>query len=259
MRFFNKKAILVVLLAALLAAMALAAGCQSAAPAAQANSGAQANALANDLTGQNAAANGISVTGQGSITMKPDVAYISLGVETMDTDAGKARTANDAAMAKVLAAIKGFGISQDDVTTTNFSIYPRYDDKGVKITGFTVSNTVSVKLRSLDKLGDVLTAASDAGANTAGGISFDVLDRTAAYNQALAQAMDKAKARAQVMAQACGVNLGKALTINESSGYSGPTYATADSLAGSKAAPVPVSGGTLDVTASVSVVYEIVK
>ena len=251
----NKKAIL----AALLAVMILAAGCQSSSPAVQGNNNAQ-DKLLSSVSGQNNGANGISVSGQGSITVKPDVAYISLGVETMDADAGAARKANDAAMAKVLAAIKGFGIADDDVTTTNFTIYPRYDDKGEKITGYTVSNTVSVKVKNLDRLGDVLGAASTAGANTAGGISFDVLDRTAAYNQALAQAMDKAHTRADIMAKACGVTLGRALTINESSSYNGPTYATSASLKGDVAAPaVPVAAGQLEVTASVSVVYEIVK
>jgi uncharacterized protein YggE len=130
----------------------------------------------------------------------------------------------------------------------------------VNIIGYIVSNNINVTVKNLDKLGDVLTAATAAGANMAGGISFDVLDRTGAYNQALAQAMDKAKARAQVMAQACGVTLGRALTINESSSYSGPTYAASTSLKGDVAAPaVPVAAGQLEVTASVSVVYEIAK
>jgi uncharacterized protein len=257
MKQINKRSVLAALTALVLAAAALMAGCQSA-PAAQ-NNTSLGNALSYSASDQTPAANGISVMGQGSITVKPDVANVTLGVETMDTDAGKARTANDAAMARVLAAIKGFGISEDDVTTTNFTMYPRYDDKGEKITGYTVSNTVNVKVKDLDKLGDVLGAASTAGANTAGGISFDVLDRTTAYNQALEQAMSKAKARAQVIAEACGVTLGRAITINESSSYSGPIYAMAESAMADKAASVPVSGGTLDVTASVSVVYEIVK
>jgi uncharacterized protein YggE len=253
MKRMNRRIILSALLALVLAAAALAAGCGKSLPAGDNNPAGAQNAP------DNPASTGISVSAQGSVTVKPDVAYVQLGVETMDPDAGKARTANNEAMAKVLAAIKGFGISEDDVTTTNFNIYPRYDDKGEKITGFTVTNNVSVKVKDLDKLGDVLTAASEAGANTAGGISFDVQDRTAAYNQALAQAMEKAKARADVMAKACGVTLGKAVTINESSSYSGPTYAAAEDAMYSKAAGVPVSGGTLDVTASVSVVYEIVK
>jgi uncharacterized protein YggE len=253
MKRIHRRIILSALTALLLMAAVLVAGCNKSLVAGE-------NIIPQSgPSDENPAATGISVSAQGSITVKPDVAYVQLGVETMDADAGKARKANDEAMAKVLAAVKGFGVSDDDVTTTNFNIYPRYDDKGEKITGYTVNNNVSVKVKNLDKLGDVLTAASEAGANTAGGISFDVQDRTAAYNDALAQAMEKAKARADVMAKACGVTLGRVMTVNESSSYSGPTYAVVEDAMYSKANAVPVSGGTLDVTASVSVVYEIVK
>jgi uncharacterized protein YggE len=256
MKRINRRSILAALLVMLLAASALLAGCGKSLTSSR-------NALPAGTqyfpADEDPASTGISVSAQGTVTVKPDVATVQLGVETMDADAGKARKANDEAMAKVLAALKGFGISEDDVTTTNYGIYPRYDDKGEKITGFTVTNNVSVKVRDLNKLGDVLTAASEAGANTAGGISFDVEDRTKAYNEALALAMEKAKARAEIMAKACGVTLGRAMVVNESSSYSGPTYAAADMAMASKAASVPVSGGTLDVTASVSVVYEIVK
>jgi uncharacterized protein YggE len=203
---------------------------------------------------------GISVSGQGSVSVKPDVATISLGVETMDADAAKARKANDTAMAKVLTAVKAFGVADDDIKTSNYSIYPRYDEKGQKITGYTVANTVSVKVKNLDKLGEMLEAAGAAGANTAGGIGFDVQDRTAAYNEALAQAMEKARARAEIMAKACGVKLGRVLTINESSSYSGPVYESDEKRNLALAAgEVPVSSGQMEVTATVSVVYEIVK
>jgi uncharacterized protein len=268
MMSFKKKAIFTAMLAVVALVMVLAAGCKIITPVANTNNHANPDIAVLDAkavtysstTGnENTGSTGISVSGQGSITLKPDVAYITLGVETLDTDAAKARSTNDTAMAKVIAAVKGFGVTDEDITSTNFSIYPRYDEKGLKITGYTVSNAISVKVKNLDKLGDVLTAASAAGANTAGGINFDIMDRTAAYNQALAQAMDKAKARADVMATACGVKLGNVLTVSESSSYSGPIFAAADSLAGGKAASVPVASGQLDVTASVNVVYEIVK
>lgn len=252
-----QKAVFILMLAVLMTALVVFSGCKAEQPS---------TGTPEDLPLKAGAApadadeTGISVSGSGSVSLKPDVATISLGVETMDADAAKARQANDGAMAKVLAAVKGFGIADDDIETTNFNIYPRYDEKGQKITGYTVSNTVSVKVKALDKLGSVLEAAGAAGANISGGIRFDVLDRTAAYNEALAQAMEKARARAEVMAKACGVILGKVLTINESSSYSGPTYASAEKAALMDAAgEVPVSSGQLEVTASVSVKYEIFK
>ncbi len=250
------KAFFTLSLLAILAALLLFGGCSAGKP------GPQDQPMDKAAAGSPGAdeTNGISVSGSGSVSLKPDVATISLGVETMDADAAKARKTNDEAMTKVLAAVKGFGIADGDIETTNFNIYPRYEEKGQKITGYTVSNTVSVRVKDLDKLGSVLEAAVAAGANISGGIGFDVQDRTAAYNEALAQAMEKARARAEVMAKACGVTLGKALTINESSSYSGPTYASAEKAALMDAAgEVPVSSGELEVTASVSVKYEIVK
>lgn len=264
---FKNKAVFTAILAMIALMMVFAAGCQSV-PAAKDNN---PNAIDNSTTSldlakgtsyssdQNPGSSGISVSGQGSVSLKPDVAYIVLGVETQNVDFGKSRQANNEVMAKVIAAIKGFGVGEDDITTTNFSIYPIYDDKQ-KITGYRVSNTVNVKVKNLDKLGDVITAATAAGANTSYGINFDILDRTAAYNEALAEAMSSAKARADLMAKALGVTLGKVLTVSESSGYSGPVFARGESAMDSaKAIGVPTASGQMDVTASVSVVYEIVK
>lgn len=265
MKRFHKKSILALTLAAALALAALLAGCQSAAPASQ--NGAQKSAgvlsyntdVQNGTDEQNPASTGISVSGQGSVYVKPDMATVQFGVQTLDADAGKARTANDDAMGKVIAAVKALGVSADEITTTNYSINPQYDSDNVNITGYAVNDTVSVKVLDLTKLGDVISAAVSAGANSSYGVNFDVQDRSDAYNQALAQAMDKAKARAALMAQACGVTLGRVMTINESSYSPGPMVAMDESFAGAKAASTPVSSGQLEIQASVSVVYEIVK
>lgn len=255
---FRSKLLVTALLAAALAAVTLSAGCRSAQPLKGAEDLPARAAVTAAQPGEDEAG-GISVTGRGTVSVTPDVAYVTLGVETADADAAKARNANDEAMAKVYAAVKGFGVAGDDITTEDYAIYPRYDDNGRKITGYTVRNTVSVRVKNLDKLGDVLTAAGEAGANTAGNIRFDVSDRTAAYNEALASAMEKARARAEVMAGACGVKLGAATAINESSSYSGPVYAQPEAAMDTKGVTVPVSEGQLEVTASVSVVYGIEK
>jgi uncharacterized protein YggE len=209
---------------------------------------------------QNSAATGISVTGQGTISVQPDVANIQFGVQTTNANAGKARTDNDAAMTKVKAAVNTLGVADADIQTTNYSIYPQYNADGQTVTGFTVNNTVSIKVKDLKKLGDIISAAVSAGANNSYGISFDVSDRTGAYNQALAQAMDKAKARANLMAKELDVSLGRVMTVSESSGSTGVVYPMADKgMVASGASSTPVSAGQMDITASVSVVYEIVK
>lgn len=200
---------------------------------------------------------GISVSGTASIQVKPDTASFTIGVETSDADAAKARAANDAAMQKVFDALKAQGIAEVDLQTVNYAIYARYNDSGTKITGYTVNNQVQVRVRDLDKLGDVLGAAGTAGANTAAGITFDISDRTAAYNQALEQAMAKAQTRAKVIADACGVKLGAATVINENSNYSGPVTREGAMAAGAKEDSVSVSAGQLEVNASVSVSFAI--
>ncbi len=249
---------------ALVSAVALLAGC-AAIPAFRASGNAvvqtdeavnvKTAALTTDAKG---GSGGISVSGSASVSLKPDVASFTIGVETMDADAARARAANDTAMKKVYEALKAQGVAEADLQTASYDIYPRYDDKGVTITGYTVSNRVLVKVRDLAKLGDTLGAAGAAGANTAGGISFDISDRTAAYNQALTQAMEKARARAQVIADASGVKLGRVSVINESSSYSGPVYD--GGLRGeARDMAVPVSAGQLEVTASISVNFEIAQ
>jgi uncharacterized protein len=259
---FKRKAIFTALLATVALVMVFATGCQGAQAPQGSNPGVNnpvidSAKMAADV--QNPADTGLTATGQGKTTMKPDVAYVILGVQTQDANAGKARGANDAAMAKVIAAVKGFGVTDGDITTTNYSIYPTYDDKGVALVGYRVDNTVSVRVKNLDKLGDVLTAASTAGANTAYGINFAVLDQTAAYNDALSKAMDDSKARAEIMAKALGVKLGRVLSINESSSSPGPIYPAAGMAMDSKSMGVPTSSGTVDISASVTVVYEIIK
>ncbi|MEI6578621.1 MAG: SIMPL domain-containing protein [Eubacteriales bacterium] len=204
--------------------------------------------------------NGISVSAQGTITLKPDVAYISVGVQTVKADSQKAISENDAAMKKVYDTLKLLGIVNKDITTTDYNIWPQYDSNGLAITGYSVSNNVRIKVKNLNKLGEVLTAVGNAGANIIGDISFDVEDRTLSYNQALAQAMEKALARAEVIAKASGVKLGKISLITESSDYSGPVYAQSQAPNSSKVSGVvPVSGGQMDVTATVNVNYEIVR
>lgn len=279
MMSFKKKAAFTAILSLIALMMVLAAGCTSL-PAARDNSSTSNYAPSGDAavlpannaatldvakgasygTGdQNPGSTGITVSGQGAVTLKPDVAYVTLGVEVQNADFAKASKANNDAMAKVIAAIKGFGIGDEDIKTTNYSINPVYDDKQ-KVTGYRVFNAVNVKVKVLDKLGDILTAATDAGANTSYGINFNIQDSTAAYNEALGMAMEKARARADLMAKTLGVTLGKVLTINESSYNQGGTFPGAESAMGdAKSISVPTASGQMDVTASVSVVYEIVK
>ncbi|RMF46255.1 MAG: SIMPL domain-containing protein [Anaerolineae bacterium] len=203
----------------------------------------------------------IAVTGTGKVTLTPDIAYISIGVHTEHKDAKTAVNSNNTQSADLITALKKAGVDAKDIRTTNFSIYPRqnYDNNG-QVTGITyiVDNTVYVTVRNLDSIGALLNAAVEAGANSIGGIQFDVADRTAAYQEALKAAVSDARAQADVLASAAGVSVGEVQQINASVGYTQPPMPMARGGAEmALAADVPISAGQMEVTVTVNVVYGI--
>ncbi|MBN2387091.1 MAG: SIMPL domain-containing protein [Anaerolineales bacterium] len=202
----------------------------------------------------------LTVTGSGMVTLSPDMACISIGVHTEDESATAAIDANNTRAQAVIETIKGFNVAEADIQTTNFSIYPRqvYDDNN-NITGLTylVDNTVYVTVRDLDTLGDLLDAVVQSGANTIGGISFDVSDRTAALSQARLAAVTNARTQADELAAATGVTVGAVQTISyyDSTPIVYEEYARAPMA--DMVASVPVQAGTMQITTTVTIVYEI--
>lgn len=203
----------------------------------------------------------ISVNGSGTISLDPDMATINIGVHTENSDAQQAVADNNAQAQEVMDVLKNFGIAERDISTSNFSIYPRqdYDNEG-KITSITyvVDNSVQVKVRDLSTIGGVLDAAVSAGANSINGIQFGVEDSSAAYNDALEAAVVNARGRAEVLAQAAGVELGEVQSISSSvSGGPIPIYQDVRMSAEAAAAEVPISPGQTQITVDVSMVYAI--
>ncbi len=204
----------------------------------------------------------IAVSGTGKVTLTPDIAYISLGVHTENKDARRAVNENNNQSTALMAALRKAGVDAKDIRTTNFSIYPRteYDNKGNKIgLTYVVDNTVYVTVRDLDTIGSLLNSVVEAGANNIGGIQFDVSDRTAAYQEALKAAVNDARAQAEVLAGAAGVEVGEVQQINAAVGYAPPPIVrSSGAMEMAMAAPdVPISGGQMEVTVTVSVVYGI--
>jgi uncharacterized protein YggE len=201
----------------------------------------------------------ISVSGTAQVTLKPDVAYVTFGTMTNDKSAAAARDANNTLMGKVMAALKTQGVDVDrDVKTVNYSIYPRYDNNGTTITGYEVNNSIQVKVRNLDKLGAIMDAAVTAGANLSSGLYFDVEDNEAAYNQALVKAIENARQRAETLAKSAGGTVGTVVSASQSGGYYPPTpYYYGRNAMDMAAGEVPVSSGTLQVSAYVSITFEL--
>jgi uncharacterized protein YggE len=210
---------------------------------------------------------GIWVNGVGKVTVTPDIATISVGVSAKADKVADAQAQASAAMDKVMAALTAAGIDKKDIQTQYYSIQQlnRWDDKTqtTVITGYEVSNTVSVKVRAVEKTGSVIDAVAAAGSDNIriNGISFSVDKPEQYYAQAREAAMKDAKAKAEDLARLSNVTLGKAFYITESN-YSQPVpypmyaYKGMDSAAG--AAPTTaISAGETDITLNVQVAYSI--
>lgn len=201
----------------------------------------------------------LTVTGNGKVFLTPDIANVSIGVHTEGTDAAEAVSTNNAQTQQVIEELKGMAVEAKDIQTTNFSIYPRqeYDNNG-NLTGITyvVDNTVYVTVRDLSKIGDLLNTVVQSGANSISGIQFDVADRVKALSSARKAAVDNARAQAEELAQAAGVQLGPVQSIAISSSTPIPLAQSREALA-APAAEVPISPGQLSISVDVTVVYEI--
>lgn len=206
----------------------------------------------------------MNVNGVGMVMLKPDIAYINIGVHSDMPTASEAVTANNDQTQQVVDALKKFGVDAKDIRTTNFSIYPntQYDQQTGKQTSTTyvVDNTVYVTVHKLDTLGDLLDATVKAGANSINSIQFDVQDKSAAIKQARDEAVKDARAQAQELATASGVSLGDLQNVSFYDSVPSPitdAYGKGGGGGNAVAAPVPVSAGQLTITVTVNMVYEI--
>lgn len=203
----------------------------------------------------------LNVSGVGVVYLTPDIVYINIGVNTQRENASEAVTINKEQTTAVIQAIRDFGVAEKDIRTTNFSIWsnPQYDEFG-QITGtnYSVDNTVYVTIRDIDKLGDLLDAAIEAGANSIYSIQFDVEDKTEANKEARALAVEDAKTQAQDLADVAGLSLVEIQTISYyESGASPYFYGGKGGGGGEAASAVPIQPGQLAVTVTVNLVYSI--
>jgi uncharacterized protein YggE len=205
----------------------------------------------------------LNVNGLGQVYLTPDIAYIYIGVHTEDATASDAVESNKVQTNAVIEALKTAGVAENDIRTTNFSIWPsqQYGPDGT-VTGsvYMVDNSVYVTVRDLDGLGDLLDSAITAGANSVNSIQFDVADKTEAVKEARAKAMEDAKLQAQELAETAGVTLGDIQNVNF---YDNSPYPFAEGKGGGgggafdAAASVPIQPGQLTIAVTVSLTYTI--
>lgn len=208
----------------------------------------------------------ISVSAEGTASAVPDMAVINLTVLREAETAREALNANTAAMNEVLAALKEDGIEDRDIQTSNFSIQPRWvypkSEDGSQtptISGYQVTNGLTVRIRDLERLGDILDASVSLGVNQGGQIAFtnDTPDET--ISAARKNAVTNARKKAEEMAEAAGVKLGRITSMSEQS-YSNPPMPMArmDMMkVQAESAPVPVAAGENQYSVSVQMTFEL--
>jgi uncharacterized protein YggE len=177
--------------------------------------GAQPRAIPEPRPSINPAVRLLRVEGKGEAKAEPDEAWLDLAVETSGSTAKVAGEENARKMERILAALTGAGIPRKEIDTRNYSVYPEYTQPGpsteAKLRGYRVNNTVSVHVRELPRLGELIDRGLAAGANRVDGVRFALSKEEAVHAEALRQAVERARKTAEVLAAALGVRLGAVL------------------------------------------------
>ena len=217
---------------------------------------------ATPTSGMTSGGSTVSVNGNGLVTITPDAASISVGVNVIDANLTEAQAAATSSMTAVIDALKAAGVEEKDIQTTNYSVsvLQEYDTNGLpaRVSGYQVNNQVNVMVRDLDKLGTVLDEAVKAGANSIYGVSFIVSDSSAAATQARAAAIADATKKAREIADATGMTLGRIVTVTETYGPPPMPYAFGKAESMDMAAAVPIQTGGSIVTVDVQMTFELV-
>jgi len=217
-----------------------------------------------------------SVQGEGEVSVVPDIAELTLSVLTEGgADAGILQEENSTKMNKIISYLKDAGVDEKDIKTSNYSISPRYKTYSCgriytsettlvpcppsEIVGYTIRQSVNVKVRDFSKIGEILKESVVSGANTVSGPSFTIDDMDAVRELARAEAIENAIEKAEAMADAGGFGVGKLLSINEGGYYPQYKYAlggATEDIAYASAAPA-IEAGSQEITISVNMTYEI--
>jgi uncharacterized protein len=200
----------------------------------------------------------IEVSGEGAVRAPPDFALATLGVTTTGKSAGEAMAANAKAANALVSLIKSEGIAPADIQTSNISISPvfsqspRAEQNAPTITGYSVSNHLTVTVRDLTRLGALLDKAVAAGANSAYGVSFGHNDLSALLDRARPLALADARRKAEIYANAGGAKLGPLMTLTEEAGPQAPVAFASRAYIQAAAAPTPIEAGEDKLTVTVT-------
>jgi uncharacterized protein YggE len=266
-----RKGLGILLIAGALLALVLLAACGSdssaspeqSAPSTSSEPSAATHSLASASSANSSEPQGLIVSGEGRASAAPDVAVLGLGVSAKASTVGAANSQAQQAMTALLDSLEANGVQEKDIQTTSFSIQPEYDYRNDEqvLTGYRVSHMLQVKVRDIDRAGEVIDDAVQAGGDLlqVHSISFIIDDTTALSSQARQKAMADAQAKAEELASLAGVTLGDPTYITESTStpYSQP-YDYGLMTDSAEAAPATeISLGELEVVVSVNITYGI--
>jgi len=205
--------------------------------------------------------NTITVSGEGKVLVKPDIAVVNIGVIKEDVDLAKVQQNAAEIMGQLTKFLKENKIGEKDIKTTSYSISPRYDyrEGEQKLRGYEVFQNLEVKIRDLGKIGAILSGAASRGANQVGSLTFSVDDPKKAKEEARAMAIKEAKEKAGKLSADLGISLKKIISYGESGGGGPqPIYAQADFGFGKGGGfPVPAPSGENEIIITVNLTYEI--
>ena len=201
----------------------------------------------------------ITVTGRVGLEVTPDVAQVSIGVSSQAATPGDARLQNSTAINATLAALAELGIEEKDIQTSNMNLWNRYDNNG-NIIGYRMSTDLTIYVREIEKAGEVVDAAIEAGSNQLNGVEYLVSNRDEIYNQALIDAIETARQKAEALATASGKTLGEVQQVDETSRAvaSVREFANADTGGGdamNDRAKTTIRPGSTQIDAEVKVVF----
>ena len=203
----------------------------------------------------------LTVSGVGQVVAAPDMARLTLGVEQRDSDPVAAMNAVSEAIARITAVLEAQEVAARDIQTSALRLDYRVPHTASGSIGkaaqpeFVAANMLELRLRDMDRLGAVLQALLEAGVTDIRGLSFDVENRKTLQDAALRLAVQDARAKAELMAEAAGVDLGPVLSMSDSANPITPQFAAPRMMA--EAAGMPISGGEIDLSGHVTIVFAI--
>lgn len=199
---------------------------------------------------------GVFSNGDAVVSKRPDLAFVSVGVESLKPTASAAQSDLAGKAAKLIARAKGLGIADKDITTSGYSVNPNYANSTATVDGYRASEQIQLKWHNVDTVGGAMDSLVRQGGATSVSVGFGLANPKAAQAEARGLAIADARARAQAMAEAAGVKLGQVIRVSDLSSYGGwPAFASADLKAGAVPTMIPV--GQLDVQVTVEVDFAI--